>query len=488
MARAVCDEIFLLPGGSNHYTCRVSRANNLTEATARMCAAVSRQDVGALRTAYNELRKAVIEASEAERAAAVGGLVPALEGMPVLYGGSLAQMMGAMVGMEGDPASVLDVLAGRACGVMEDAIVFARAWRTLDAAMPSRQRESFDAVATRYAAAVDGPRERSLGQAAAWWTGAEWAQPVLYLSQRADVRRALPDRARLLAAAEQLTDEFPDLAPFLVGLLRTLDGEKLAVLRRESGRGFWVTVSGVADNFQLHTLLAGALLGPREGGGAGYLPGPPPTAAMIAAADGTGDLTPPGGITGQFNMADAHGQWIWHEARPGDIPVVHGHRVIVLDPPPYERTWNAGRAYPYLMASCTVEPMTDTEAAGWMDLVQPAAPPSASRDGIAWTDDMRVRIPAGRTVADVVNLVLSRAVEGRSGAEIEAALVTDLGLSADDAALARDRAFGGIVRAGTRNEANRPSLVKDPLAHESFERALADPSLPARIYPELFSR
>ena len=44
------------------------------------------------------------------------------------------------------------------------------------------------------------------------------------------------------------------------------------------------------------------------------------------------------------------------------------------------------------------------------------------------------------------------------------------------------------IRAGTRNEANRPSLVKDPLAHESFERALADPSLPARIYPELFSR
>lgn len=66
---------------------------------------------------------------------------------------------------------------------------------------------------------------------------------------------------------------------------------------------------------------------------------------MIAAADGTGDLMPPDGITGQFNMTDAHGQWIWHEARPGDIPVVNGHRVIVLDPSPYERTWNAGRAY-----------------------------------------------------------------------------------------------------------------------------------------------
>ncbi len=187
-------------------------------------------------------------------------------------------------------------------------------------------------------------------------------------------------------------------------------------------------------------------------------------------------------------MVDARGQWIWHEARPGDIPVVNGHRVIVLDPSPYGRTWNAGRAYPYLTANCTVEPMTDAEAAGWMDLVQPAAPPPASSDETAWTDDMRVSIPAGRTVADVVDLVLRRAAEGRPAAEIEAALVTELGLSADDAALARDRAFGGIVRGGTRNEANRPSPVKDPVAHESFERALADPSLPARIYPELFSR
>lgn len=140
------------------------------------------------------------------------------------------------------------------------------------------------------------------------------------------------------------------------------------------------------------------------------------------------------------------------------------------------------------MASLTVEPMTDAEAAGWISLVQPAVPPSASPDEMVWTDDMRVRIPAGRTVADVVDLVLWRAAEGRSSAEIEAALVTELGLSADDAALARDRAFGGIVRGGTRNEANRPSLVKDPVVHESFERALADPSLPARIYPEHFSR
>lgn len=444
-----------------------------------------------MRKAYDGLHKAVVAAGEAERAAAVGGLVPALEGMPVRYGGGLARMAGAMVGMEGDPTPVLDVLARRACAVMDDAIVFASAWKALDDAMPSRQRDSLDAVAARYAAATGEPRERSLEQAASWWTGETWAQPVLYLSQRADVRRTLPGRERLLAAAEQLTEEYPEVAPFLAGLLRTLDDEKLAVLHRESGRGFWVTVSGVADNFQLHTLLAGALLAPGDGGGAGCLPGTRPTAAMIAAADGTGDLMPPGGITGQFNLVDAHGEWIWNEARPGDIPDVNGHRVIVLDPPPYERGWNAGRAYPFLMACLAVEPMTDAEAAEWTALVQPAAPSASSAKvsaKVVVTDDLRIALPAGRTVVDVVDLVLSRAAVGRSATEIETALVTELGLSADDAALARDRAFGGIVRGGTRNEVNRPSPVKDPVAHESFERALADPSLPARIYPEHFSR
>lgn len=450
-----------------------------------MCAAVSRQDAGAVRKAYDALRKAVIAAGEAEAAAAVSALVPALEDMPVRYGGGLARTVGAMVGMKGDPAPVLDVLARRARDVMEDAVVFADAWRTLNGPLPSRQRESLDAVATRYAAASDGPRERSLEQAASWWTGEDWAQPVLYLCQRADVRRALPDRARLLAAAERLTDEYPELAPFLVGLLRTLDGEKLAVLHRESGRGFWVTVSGVADNFQLHTLLAGALLAPGEGGGAGYLPGLPPTAAMIAAADGTGDPMPPDGVTGRFTMVDACGEWIWNGALPGDIPVVKGHRVIVLDPPQSEQAWKLGRAYPFLMASRTVEPMTDAEAEGWMAFIQPAVPPPASTEFFI-TDDMRVGIPAGRTVADVVDLVLSRAAQGRSTDQIEAALMTELGLTAHDAATACERALGGIVRGGSRNEANRPSPVKDPVAHESFERALADPFLPTRIYPELF--
>ena len=39
------------------------------------------------------------------------------------------------------------------------------------------------------------------------------------------VRVLVVEDERRLAAAEQLTDEFPDLAPFLVGLLRRLKVE-----------------------------------------------------------------------------------------------------------------------------------------------------------------------------------------------------------------------------------------------------------------------
>lgn len=31
--------------------------------------------------------------------------------------------------------------------------------------------------------------------------------------------------------------------------------------------------------------------------------------------------------------------------RPADTPSLEGTRVVVIDPPPYVRTWNAGRAY-----------------------------------------------------------------------------------------------------------------------------------------------
>ncbi|MBN9519428.1 hypothetical protein J0H58_13040 [bacterium] len=112
--------------------------------------------------------------------------------------------------------------------------------------------------------------------------------------------------------------------------------------------------------------------------------------------------------------------------------------------------------------------------------------PVALPDGWALTDDMTVALPPGRTVAEVVEVVIQAALAGSADEETERRLAAEFGLSADDAALARDRAFGGLVRAGTRIPENCPSPVKDPVAWESYQRGTRDPSLVSRIYPQMF--
>ena len=69
---------------------------------------------------------------------------------------------------------------------------------------------------------------------------------------------------------------------------------------------------------------------------------------------------------------DAYGDWIWNEGRPADIPQLEGERVVVLDPPPYLRSWNAGRAYPLMHPSLTIDRiLTTDEAAHWLSIIKP---------------------------------------------------------------------------------------------------------------------
>lgn len=101
-----------------------------------------------------------------------------------------------------------------------------------------------------------------------------------------------------------------------------------------------------------------------------------------------------------------------------------------------------------------------------------------------WTDNMNVDVPTDRTIDEVVDFVIHAALSRVPDAQIESDLRTTFGFSPEDAALARDRVFGGIVRAATRNPANRPSRKKDPLAWESFGRAMSDAAIVASLYPQ----
>jgi hypothetical protein len=296
-------------------------------------------------------------------------LEPLLAVIPLGIGSDLAQLAGAMAALSPDPTIILPVLVDRAAGAMEQATRFAALHSAeLDSPPDSADSSLIEPTIARMTAAADRLNigvEEATELAAAWFTGGDWLQPVLYLAQRKDVRLAMPQRERLTAAVAARADDIGN-AQWLLGLLLVLDDEPLIVLHRETGRGFNLTISGVGDNFQLHTLLAAHLMGGRW---RGKLPGRAPSAAMVAAAT-DGDPTPDESIVGQFNLVDGYGKWIWNEGRPYDIPLFHGVRIVVLDPPPYARSWNTGRLYPLMTPTVTVAGrLPRHEAAEWLRLI-----------------------------------------------------------------------------------------------------------------------
>src|SRR6185295_2395062 len=88
-----------------------------------------------------------------------------------------------------------------------------------------------------------------------------------------------------------------------------------------------------------------------------------------------------------------------------------------------------------------------------------------------WTDDMTFPLPQGMTFEILVDRVLGELMSGAEGANVVDGLVSQIGLSEEDAHLALDRTLGGVVRAATGNPLNRPDRAKDPMAWLSFERA-----------------
>jgi hypothetical protein len=341
-----------------------------------LLAAIDARDPDAFSDAVPGIGQAVPHASREEVQAALIRLQPAL-GLPFGIAGDVALLLGSMAGFGTDPTVVVPALVDRAAAAMESAARFAELHRAAFGEPPHRDdHDQIGATIERFTGpgAGHGLDERDAELLVqAWHCADDWVQPVLFLCQRADVRAMLPQRNRLSAAIRAVQDSHG--APFwLAGLLRVLDGEPLLVLDRGfdgSGRGFRVTIGGISDNFQLNTLLAGALIGdPAQG----LLPGRPPSQVELAAA-GTGeDLQPAGGLRGNWNLVDAHGEWIWNEGNPADIPHLDGVRVVVLEPEPYPRSWNTGRQYPLMTPTLRVDrELPPGEAAEWLRRVKPSS-------------------------------------------------------------------------------------------------------------------
>jgi hypothetical protein len=81
------------------------------------------------------------------------------------------------------------------------------------------------------------------------------------------------------------------------------------------------------------------------------------------------------------------------------------------------------------------------------------------------------------TIVELVDFIIRATLSRDATAQIRDAIQTRFQISSEDADLALDRTFGGIVRASTENPRNRPDPETDPIAFESYERARRDQTI-----------
>jgi hypothetical protein len=427
--------------------------------------AYAARDLSAVTAAINTLRTAAGTASPHECQDALAVLLPVVEGVGFGVGTPLVVTVGSVAGRSTDPTVALPVLVERAAGAMETARGLLDAYERLGVDPSDDDTKAAIERMGREHERLGLTENEAYRLAEAFHAGAEWVQPVLFLCQRKDVRLALPQRERLTRAIEPMVDHV-DTAHWLDGLLRVVDDEPLVVVHREARTGFRLRISGVGDNCQLQGLLAAYLIG--------EVPGQPLTSAERAAVT-DGEMQPPGGVFERFVLVDAFGTRISTDARPADIPLLDGVRVVVLDSPTYRKGWTAGRAYPLMTPEIVVEQrLSEEETDELLSRVSPAAPSDEEPPPMTITDDLSLPL-ADERYPELVDVIIRGRVAGTDFDVLVDRVATEFGLSADDAEFAIERTAGGMIRSG--NPANEPIRVKDPVAWEAYRRGVVDPSL-----------
>jgi hypothetical protein len=114
-------------------------------------------------------------------------------------------------------------------------------------------------------------------------------------------------------------------------------------------------------------------------------------------------------------------------------------------------------------------------------LIRPKEDVRPQSDGMLifddWNTEMAIRLSPDRTEDEVVDFVLLRGGSGVFGEDLLIELQNEFQITSKDAALARDRTYGGVECASAGNPAHRPERSLDPFGWISFGRALDDPSI-----------
>jgi hypothetical protein len=307
------------------------------------------------------------------------------------WASELAGVCGAFTERGADPEPGADALIAGLPRLLDPVVAFVEACR----ALPTKEDES--AVDTHgQAVARKMPEARRAVDAISGYC----LGTIAHLARSPAALLRHGRRADLLAKLNVVRWDTGNTG-FLWKMLQVLD-EELVILAPAFKIGWRVRIAGVADNFQLHALIGGHLVGPLDDGkypgtvgthgqpehGPG-VPLPPRAVATQLNAPCTGrepgfssslqlwnwtglqpDATLPGAAT------EAYEHWIWNEGVPADIAPFAGTRVVLLGPTNLHRNWNGGRIFPFMEASFNVlETLTSEAAVGWLKRL-------AAREGV----------------------------------------------------------------------------------------------------------
>ena len=281
----------------------------------------------------------------------------------------LAVLAGALV-ESGAPAGQVGLEVLRQLGSYgQAAVAFMHAWdKTGGGALPAPNSVS---------EADEARVEEVLGENAplatmGWWTSLRYGLAAKAMLSDPGVRAAVRADSSALEGLTQIVHALStQLSEFVAvkELLQMAEVDTILVLDRASWRGFRIRFDGIGDNFQLHTLLADALIGKEGRRLPGTRPDPRWTASCLdAPVDPLADM-----VQGEWDLVGADGTWVGNEAHPRDIPVVDGERVLVLEPQTLVQSWRAGRRHPHIQGSLEVlEELGQGEVTAWWARIHPA--------------------------------------------------------------------------------------------------------------------
>lgn len=287
-----------------------------------------------------------------------------------------ALLAGAFVEWGGSPLPLAEALPGWAAYKMQLYSLFQDIWPAASGGQPLPDKENLSAMRPAIEAmTARAGRSRKPVKGldlvvATWFDLEDWLKLMITLMARREFREAMADRDEVRGSAAAIAGSLQS-ARWVHGLSLVLDDEPLVAVDYASRRCFHLTMSGVGDNFQLHTLLADRLAGHGQHSPFGLEPPKPEWVAAATDAAPLLPLTDP--ILRRFRLFDGLGNYVFPEGRPADIAPLDGTRVVVLHAPLGRFGWSGGRTYQHMTPTLTLDRfMEPAEAASWLARVSPA--------------------------------------------------------------------------------------------------------------------